>query len=161
MDIEKMYFSWESTDSDDPIFLEKSEITQAGGINLNLLIVKRKNSLDNFSANFLASLGVVTSAPDNSWLKMAVAVFMVLVHSPIEIKVFKETGIDDVLKLIHLDKKRKNYLREDELKIIYKKRPELEKVVDVFIRKEFIEEPDGDGKMFFNGKILKNISSIF
>ena len=161
MKLKNYSIEWESSDSDDYTFIENSNIIKNDNLdldrqNLNILIVRRKISLDKLATDLVAALGVVASSPDKLWIKMTMALFVVCSISPFNVKIFKESGIDDVFNIISSDFG-DHYLDEKDLNSLYTKKPELESIVDFLIRKEIINKPE-DGKLFFKGNILKNVS---
>ena len=161
MELNEYYITWDSSKDDDPIFLKNSIETNEENIdfsqqNLNILLIKRKLTLDKVITNLMTSLGIVVSSPDKSWIKISLAVFLVYSVSPISVKIFNNKGVDDILNIIESEFG-DDYIDLEKLEKLYVEKPELEGVINGLVRKKFIEKPV-DGKLFFSGNILKNVS---
>lgn len=161
MELNKYYITWDSSKDDDPVFLKNSIEINEENIdfsqqNLNVLLIKRKLSLDKVITDLMASLGIVVSSPDKCWIKISLAIFLVYSVSPFSVKIFNNKGVDDILNIIESEFG-DDYLDLEKLENLYVEKPELEEVINGLVRKKFIEKPL-DGKLFFSGNILKNVS---
>lgn len=159
MNFEDYTIEWDSINSDaESLFITNSSIVdgyEAERQNLNILIVRRKLSFDKLLTDLMAALGVAASSPDKAWIKLSIGLFVICSISPFSIKVFDNSGINDIICLIESDFG-DNYINEEKIKKLYKEKPELESVVDLLIRKKIINKPE-KGKYYFNGNVLKNV----
>ncbi|WPD22391.1 MAG: hypothetical protein SD837_19655 [Candidatus Electrothrix scaldis] len=130
---------------------ERHDIQQQ---NFNIVLTTKRASLNDIVNGLIGVMGLGIAIQNNPWYKLIIGAFAIAIISPMNIKVFNHPSTKTILDLIDSEYG-DQYLDAVKLNQLYIDKPELETVVNSFIRKGLLEKEE-NGRLYFISNVIRH-----